>query len=262
MKVFLASVIAALLFVAPVKAWGPEGHEIVAIIAADNLTTGTKTEVDRLLSGVPMWTVANYADLYRASHPETGRWHYVDIPYTASTYRASRDCQQTTEGDCVIKALAREEAILGDKTKSDADRTMALKFVIHLVGDIHQPFHAIERTTAGVPDRGGNEVKVKLFGSSTSLHGVWDSGLINHAALSSDAYAKKIESDVTFKPADLGGTTIAWAQASHAIGKNAYVANGDKLGQSYYDAHIGEVERQLDLAGRRLAVTLSKLLGP
>jgi hypothetical protein len=119
-----------------------------------------------LLDGTHLADVSTWADDVRRDHPETSRWHYVDIPYVATNYDPARDCQATDHGDCVIAEIARAERVLGDTSKSKAGRAEALKFLVHFVGDMHQPLHSIERKdpVTGHGDAGGNGVHVTFFG--------------------------------------------------------------------------------------------------
>ncbi|MEZ5873221.1 MAG: S1/P1 nuclease [Nitratireductor sp.] len=103
-----------------------------------------------------------FADEHRVSHTETSRWHYVDIPYDKDSYDPQRDCAVEIEGDCIIEAISRELARIRDPEARVFDRADALKRLIHWVGDIHQPFHTIERDG----DQGGNKVTVTFFGEA------------------------------------------------------------------------------------------------
>ncbi|MFG6464153.1 S1/P1 nuclease [Roseateles sp. DXS20W] len=88
------------------------------------------------------------------------------------TYRSSRDCR---DGACVIEALMEQTLILRSSGTSPSERLVALKWVVHLVGDVHQPLHA-----GLAADKGGNGVQLRAFGKGSNLHALWDSGLIDH----------------------------------------------------------------------------------
>ena len=146
-------------------AWGPEGHRVVAMAAADRLSPAARQAVAWLLNGQTLADIASWADDYAADHRETARWHYVDLPLNATSYIASRDCRPSRAdgvGDCVVERTRNEIARLGNTTLSRTDRALALKFVVHFVADVHQPFHAI-----GV-SAGGNGIRVTAFGSPTA----------------------------------------------------------------------------------------------
>jgi hypothetical protein len=136
-----------LLLIVPCNsfAWGGEGHKIVANIAEVRLTPEPKAQVQALLDGAHLADVSTWADEVRRDRPATSRWHYVDIPYEANSYDEARDCQATDHDDCVIAEIARAEKVLGDTSRSKSNRAEALKFLVHFVGDMHQPLHSIER---------------------------------------------------------------------------------------------------------------------
>jgi hypothetical protein len=126
------------LGVDPARAWGPEGHAIVAEIAEARLTETARAQVAQILSPEGhqhLDQVASWADDYWQSHPETGSWHFVDIPLSAQGYDANRDCPG---GNCVAEQIQRWAAVLGDASALPADRLTGVKYVVHLVGDIHQ----------------------------------------------------------------------------------------------------------------------------
>ena len=146
-----------LVCLAPLRAnaWGGTGHRIVAMIAEGRLTPRARAEVRRLLgNNVSLSSVAVIGADLRSSRPETGNFHFVDIPIESNgTFDPARDCEPSQRGDCVLAALERFRAELADESQSRGRRAFALKFIVHLVGDMHQPLHCAEH--AG--DRGGNE---------------------------------------------------------------------------------------------------------
>src|SRR4051794_33270928 len=157
-------------------AWGPEGHAIVADIAEAHLTPAAAAQVTRLLAledRQHLDHVASWADGIRASHRETAPWHFVDIPLDAVNYDPARDC---AGGNCVVSKISQFTAVLANGSAVDADRLNALKWVVHFVGDIHQPLHAEDHD-----DRGGNDVRLTYFSKSTNLHSIWDGGIIEQA---------------------------------------------------------------------------------
>jgi hypothetical protein len=188
------ALISLFLLIVPANSfgWGSDGHKIVASIAEARLTPAAKAQVDALLDGAHLADVASWADEVRRDRPATSRWHYVDIPYDAYNYDAARDCQLTDHGDCVIAEIARAEKVLSDTSQTKNDRTEALKFLVHFVGDMHQPLHSIERKdpATGHGDAGGNTVRVTFFGQPANLHGVWDSGIVAHGGITLDQVQK------------------------------------------------------------------------
>jgi hypothetical protein len=236
----------------PAFAWGPEGHEIVAQIAEDHLTPEARQIVWAMLDGASLASVSYWADEIRLSRPETARWHYVNFAEGTKDYVPARDCaDKPGQGDCVIAAINRAVANLN---RDDADQVEALKFLVHFVGDVHQPFHAVAIA------RGGNEIHVTFFGNRLKLHEVWDSGLIKHTDRTSQEYAKYLET-TWIAGKDIAvlekGTPVDWAFASRDIGEAALVPQGSALGQDYYGKYAPVVDSQLALAGLRLAKLLN-----
>jgi beta-galactosidase beta subunit len=261
----LKTLIAFLLLVPPNYsfAWGGDGHKIVANIAEARLTPAARAQVQVLLDGAHLADVAVWADDVRRDRPETSRWHYVDIPYDASGYDAARDCQATDEGDCVIAEIARDEKVLGDASRSKAERAEALKFLVHFVADMHQPLHSIERKDpiTGAGDRGGNEVRVTFFGRPANLHAVWDSGIVTRGAVTLELVQKWLATQDANTLAH--GDPVRWALAAHALAvSNTYVIPANhQLGEDYVAKNVPVVVAQLGSAGVRLAAILNDVLG-
>jgi hypothetical protein len=265
---------AGLLALVPLQqahAWGQEGHSIVAEIAQRRVDQDTLKKIKTLLGGeISLASIASWADDYRSSHPETFNWHFVDIPYGRFTYDPAVDCRLDPEkGDCAINALMRAREALGDCWRPRAERIEALKFLVHFVGDVHQPLHAADRIDpkTGKPDQGGNLVEVTFFGQKNNLHWVWDTGLIMHTVYDWGAYVVRLE-DGWLRGRDLtsiqDGTPIDWVIEAHRFAHDiAYDLPEDRvLGQEYYDKALPVVDRQLALAGVRLARVLQATLGP
>jgi hypothetical protein len=189
--------------------WGQEGHSIVAEIAQRRLTPEARHQVDVLLGSelelskgtqFSLSSIASWADDYRSDqgHVETYNWHFVDIPYDLDTYDPVRDCSRdAVRGDCIINAAARETAKLTDCSRPTGERTMALKFVVHFIGDLHQPLHATTRINPDTnkDDLGGNLIMVIFLGQSTNLHKVWDSDLILHKVYDWGEYLRRLETE-------------------------------------------------------------------
>lgn len=146
MRVFLRFLLPFLLVIsAPAQAWGPLGHEIVARIAADNLTPSAHLRISQLLGGdAPALMVldSNWADEVRADRPQTVPWHFVNIEIGSKGYDARRDCARD---DCVVRQISREIGLLRDPRAPRPARLEAFRFLIHFVGDLHQPLHAADR---------------------------------------------------------------------------------------------------------------------
>jgi S1/P1 Nuclease len=278
MRAFWFAVLLAVVPLAEAHGWGQEGHSIVAEIAQRRLDAGTRDKVKALLNTelpglkdaqISFASIASWADDYRADkHDETRNWHFVNIPNDRDTYVAAVDCAPDPQyGDCIINAIDRVKATLADCTKPAADRVIALKFLVHFIGDLHQPLHATSRIDpeTGKNDEGGNGVLVTFFNEKTNLHKVWDTGLIMHEVYDWGEYVRLLETqwlpgkDIAALQA---GDTIAWALAAHKAAHDvAYNYRPDHvLDDEYYRDSIPVVDRQLALAGVRLARVLNETL--
>lgn len=123
------------LLVTNAMAWGTEGHQVIASLAQAQLTTKARAEVNRLLAlepGETLASISTWADEHR--NRATGPWHYVNFPRDSCTYDAHRDCP---DGKCVVGAISKQIIILASKAP-DESRLKALKYIVHLVGDVHQ----------------------------------------------------------------------------------------------------------------------------
>jgi len=258
-------------------AWGAQGHRLVGLIAAERLTPVAKQNVAWLLDGQTLADVASWADTLTGDQVQTSYWHYLNIPPDASGYDRDRDCprQPGVEAgsrgdrwrDCVVDRIAYWEERLGDAKLDRADRATALKFIVHFVGDLHQPFHAL-----GV-GRGGNDVKVRVFDqancgsdparpSPCNLHSVWDSRLIGRRALEDGPYLAELRSVINKK--GFGtlpvGTPAQWAEQSFRLAKEALVTPDTNIDEAYYRRHITVIDERLSLGGVRLAAELNRIL--
>ena len=210
----------------PALAWGDLGHELVALIAYKHLTPAARAKVDALLASDPdtltapdIASRATWADKYRNSHRETAAWHFVDIELDqpdlavacfnspASTPPASQGPAQ----DCVVDKIHEFAAELKDPATPPAERLMALKFVLHFVGDLHQPLHSADHS-----DKGGNCIALSPSpdGKVKNLHAFWDVTTVNALGSSAASIASKLDGKIT--PAETkawsAGTPKTWAR--------------------------------------------------
>ena len=211
-----AAVLAIVCSASPADAWGIEGHQATATLAEQQLSPAAKAAVSKLL-GHSMASVAVWADDVKdTSHQHTYNWHFVNIPSTADRYDPSRDCPPTARGDCIIAALQRLEQDLGNASLPVGQRREALMLIIHFVGDVHQPLHAINTNE----DLGGNRRSIEAIGDATNLHAAWDSGIIRASGQSAEDLVNNLNR-ATFgvnQSADALGTYTEWAMASFTVG--------------------------------------------
>ncbi|MBQ4856496.1 S1/P1 nuclease [Rhodanobacter sp. B2A1Ga4] len=262
-------VFAALMFaVAPsVQAWGPLGHRVVAELAQRHLDPLAEAALERLLA--PEHTrsladVANWADQIQDDPAQVTLWkqtrsqHYVNFHGgSACDYVPPRDCR---DDRCVVAGLQHYVDVLGDRSQPDAARREALKFVVHFVGDIHQPLHAGCRD-----DKGGNTYQVQFDGRGSNLHKVWDSGMLSGRGLDWQAYAQQLDAampvNLPAPIAPLDDPYAQWAEESCRITAEAgFYPDGHKIDPAYVASWRPVAELRLRQAGRRLAAVLNLAL--
>lgn len=273
----LANPVALLLaFSAPVQllAWGREGHHIIALLAASRLSDAAKVRVSELLGTETLAAASTWPDEIRKDHEETAGWHYVSVPRNAPFFDHARDCFQPNAGrkgadtdhnDCVVDRIDIYARQLADTSQPKVARVEALKYLVHFVSDLHQPMHAIDE------GRGGNDIHIIQFGNSTcgtdrpcNLHGLWDSGLIEHAEPDEVAYMHRLDVQIARENLEClpEGTPRDWANESHIMAEGALLENDGLADQVYFDHEISKVDHRLALAGIRLAHMLNSILKP
>lgn len=247
-------------------AWGYEGHQIIAHIAASELSPAARSQVSDLLGGdaeTEMVAVSTWADEIRPMRRETAPWHFVDIPIRSSGYDAARDC---ANDDCVVAQIERDQRIVADKSLAAPVRVEALRFLIHFVGDVHQPLHASNNN-----DRGGNEVRVILGDRRTNLHAVWDTAVVEALGNDPTGVAQRLEVEITpMERSDWDrGTAADWANESFCVaGREIYAklpgSGGTDapviLPASYAQIESATAKLQVERAGARLAWVLNAAL--
>ena len=252
----LAALAATLAYTLPAFAWGPLGHRVVARVAEAQLTPRAWAEAQRLLapSGARhVSDIAVWADDRRDTDPalfrRTKHLHFVNFHSRDCLYDQPRDCRN---GDCVVAAIGKYSAILADRRNPPAERAEALAFVVHFVGDIHQPLHADYRH-----DAGGNEYQVRWRGRGTNLHRVWDSLMLDSTHLSMVQYTDKLLGERA--PIATGGSPDEWADESCRIDRDAGVYPRSRfIDHTYFERELPIAEQRLRQAGARLAELLNR----
>jgi S1/P1 Nuclease len=306
------TLLAMSLAVPAAQAWGCKGHQSVALIAEKHLTPEAKELVFRLLGANPidpqlkrycgsavsdpLADASTWPDDVRGER-KNGPWHYIDIPRRAEKSPLESFCGK--EG-CVVSAITQQVAILKDKDASGAKRADAVRYIIHFVGDLHQPLHATTNS-----DQGGNCVPVKYFrrqphehghGYSPNLHSVWDSAILERDSEGADPaeYADMLEANFSgrIEGWQRAGIHIDdWVWESHELAEaNVYggltpqvaiepnvpvhsCADDNNIGERLLHQHItaGEeyqeqaapvVELRIAQAGVRLAMILNEAARP
>jgi len=215
----------------PAYAWGNEGHEAIARIARSYLTPAARGRVDAILASdndtltaSDMAARATWADVWRGSHRFTASWHFADIELEGGSLDAACFGFPPRQGlasegpaqDCVV---AKIEQFTRDPATSDAERRLALKFVLHFVGDVHQPLHAADHQ-----DRGGNCVRITLGGTRTvNLHSYWDTVVVGEIAPDARTLAVTLRGRITAAQISTWstGSPRDWARESFTLAKSA-----------------------------------------
>ena len=270
---------------APALAWGFEGHEVVALIARAQLTPAVRAKVDAILATdadtltqPDMTSRATWADAWRShGHRETAQWHFVDIELDGPDLKAAcfgypAPDQPASAGpadDCVVDKVREFSTELATQGTAPAERLLALKYLLHFVGDLHQPLHASDNH-----DRGGNCVLVSLGGQRTvNLHSYWDTAVVEAIGTDPATVAQQLGARITpvQRAAWSVGDPAAWAQEAFGVARDvAYTfhspAGCDRdaapiaLPDGYEARAKAAAATQLERAGVRLAVVLNRAL--
>jgi hypothetical protein len=244
----------------PALAWGKTGHRVVAARADAQLSGLARAHVKELLGVESLDEAATWPDDMRSAPGQFWQktatpWHYVTLNGIVYDHAPP-------EGDA-LDALNRYRATLQDPNANIADKQLALRFIVHLVGDLHQPLHV-----GKCCDKGGNEVKVKWFGRDLNLHSVWDSALVEEEQLSFTELAAKLQrhtsnADVLawwdINPRD-------WISESAQLRETVYPERNRKdpkappeLSYGYVYKYTPLMEHRLKQAGVRLAAYLNDI---
>ena len=278
--VILATALLTLAISPAALAWSALGHRMVGELAQRHISPAALAQVELLLAGEPDPTlagVADWADRLRDLDPErfkaTSRWHYVNTPPGLDCdYDAARDCPG---GDCVIGAIQAQRRILADRSQPLEARRDALKFIVHFVGDVHQPMHANNHD-----DLGGNRYQVSLRTElqpeayarkhyvdgvmGTNLHSIWDYYILGAEGLSLAQYSDRLDA-LPWPPMPADGPQTgpeAWAGESCRLIEARHVyPDGHKMDRSYLDEYRPLAEQRVRQAAWRLAQILDADLG-
>ncbi|MBC3765154.1 S1/P1 nuclease [Neptunicella marina] len=236
-------------------AWGQTGHRVVGEIAQRHLSADTKTAIAKILPHESLAEASTYADEMRSDpavfwKKTSPPWHYVTVPQD-KTYA---EVGAPEQGDAYY-ALQKFTKVLKDNNASLEDKKLALRFVIHLVGDLHQPLHAGNGT-----DKGGNDVKLKFFWEDTNLHSVWDTKMIEKLNLSYSELTQWLDEKITPEQLKAWDNTdpLVWIAESTKIRDDIY-PDSDNINYSYLYNNINTVKQRLKQGGVRLADYLNMI---
>lgn len=259
MKKYIASIIMSTCALAA-GAWSQKGHDVTAYIAEHHLTPATKAAVDSIFEGKSLVYWANWLDnaSHRPEHAYTKTWHYKNVD-EGDTYESA---PANPAGDAVTAVKAQIE-LLSDTTNSVsfADKQLALKILVHVMGDLHQPMHMGHAT-----DLGGNRTKLKFFGHDTNLHTIWDSNLPESAhRWSYTEWQQQIDRAPAHEQAKIvAGSVDDWARQSLAKASAVYVYFQPGCNVSYDDIArwTPTIEDAFLRGGLRLAHVLNTIFDP
>jgi nuclease S1 len=261
---------------APLLAWAQLGHRLVAELASAHLTPPARAQVASLLAGEPdptLGAIASWADGLRESDPQrfkaTSPWHYINSQDGSCDFMLERDCP---DGRCIVAAIEAQRRILANRGQSRAVRRDALKFLVHLVADVHQPLHATSRR-----DSGGNQFQVGLRTElepepwerrnytngvvATNLHAIWDYYVLASARLSAPRYLTLLQSRMPARQANGAGAALLWARESCVlIDARKLYPQQHVMDRAYLTAMRPLAEGRIQTAAQRLAALLNESL--
>ncbi len=234
-------------------AWGPTGHRVIGELAQRHLTKKARKAIDQILGSESLAIASTWMDEVKSddAYDNTHDWHWVTIP-DSLTYATS---VKNPKGD-VVEAIGRMSTLLRSDTVTFERKAIYLRFLIRLVGDLHQPLH-VGRSE----DKGGNDFQVTWFKKGTNLHRVWDSEMIEQVGLSYTELANSLDNVSGSTMMYLQGSTPAdWAQEAVGYRKDVYsVERGAEMGYAYQYKMWPRVQEQLTKGGMRLAGLLNEI---
>lgn len=240
-------------------AWGPVGHQAVALIAERHLSPEAQAGIKTLLGHEHLDEVSTWADEIKSdpAYKATSQWHYVNLPLGLS-FEQFAQALQSPAHENVYTALQYCKRALQNPKAPRVVRQNALKFIVHLVGDMHQPMHV-----SRVEDQGGNHIELTFNRRNTNLHSLWDSGLLEQTGLTARQLAEQY--DATITPEQITkwqhDAPMLWLWESYQISTLLYqeTEQNKELPEDYYQQHIPVVQRRIAQAGIRLAGVLNEV---
>lgn len=261
-RAFAASLMFFFLFSRLAFAWDGAGYRVIAVIADHYLEPSAAQEVQTLLAGEGAATladVATWVQLLGRERPDVAAWERVNIPIrpapgSPKRYDALRDCPG---GECLVAKIDEFATRLRDRSASPRTRAEALKFLVGLVADLHEPMHC-----ADDEDHGGRDVHLLFLGQHTTLFDLWDNRMLRAIGIGDErAYADGLAARV---PAAMlaqwrDGGTADWATESYRIARLIYGGSHEaRTLEIFYESDLmPALEVQLQKAGVRLAALLN-----
>lgn len=235
----------------PALAWGPSGHRLSVQLAQPYLSADTQRAIATILGEQTLAEASIWADQMRGNpspywQQRAGAFHYVTVP-TGTSYA---EIGAPAKGDAVT-ALAEFRTILDNPDASLASKQLALRFSIHIVQDLHQPFHV-----GNGKDRGGTRLRVSFDGRKQTLHWVWDTGLLNHAQSMDVDWQNRLAESMD--PRWINPEPLVWIAESAELRDGAYPA-GKTISAAYIQRNLSVLELRLQQSAMRTAAYLNQL---
>ncbi|MEP1384172.1 MAG: S1/P1 nuclease [Paraglaciecola sp.] len=251
--IILGVIVAVMSFQA--LSWGQIGHRVTGTIAENYLTAEAKLVIATILPNETLAEASTWPDEMRSNPSEfwkktAGPYHYVTIP-DGKTY-GEVGAPEQGDGFSALQAFTKQ--LKSDKTTIE-QKQLALRFIIHIIGDLHQPFHAGNGT-----DRGGNDVKLKFFWQDSNLHRVWDSGLIDSQQLSYTEWSAILLAKISKQQAQqwMDVDPHIWIAESAKLRAKLY-PDSDEISWDYQYQNLPIVKERLQMGGVRIAAYLNEL---
>ncbi len=241
--------------------WGTTGHRVIAQIAENHLNGSSKRHLKKIIGDQKLAYWANWPDFIKADTTgvwkETDKWHYVNVN-SQNNLKAFSDSLIAQTGPNIYTQIQVLSTQIKDKNTSAKDKEIALRFLIHLMGDAAQPLHI-----GRFEDLGGNKIKVKFFGDDTNLHSLWDSKLVDFQKYSYSEFATilDVKSKEEVKKIQ-AGTLEEWLYDSQNAATRIYSNSvaGTNYSYDYNYKFESLLEQQLLSGGLRLAKLLNEIL--
>ncbi len=252
---YLTLAFSSLIMSSNIKALGQTGHRITGELAEIHINAHTKKALKSILGHKTLAEVSTWPDEMRSNPDEfwqktASPYHYVTVP-KGKTYS---EVGAPKQGDSVY-ALNKFSKVIKNKNSSIEEKALAVKFIVHIIGDLHQPLHA-----GNGLDRGGNQVKLKFYNKETNLHRLWDTDLIERRRLSFTEWSNWLDKEIS--PSDITSwktnDPMVWIEESIKIRDEIYPKE-DSIGYDYLYKNMPVIKTRLKQAGIRIAYYLDEL---
>ncbi|MCF2856072.1 S1/P1 nuclease [Pseudoalteromonas sp. SMS1] len=244
-----------------VFAWGQNGHRVIGELAQNNLTPAASSHVQLILGDDSLAEVSTWPDEMRSSSEhfwrrKAGKWHYINIDKPELMHQhTNAHISNIDDVKHILDGIHYTANVLKNPASDTVDKQFALKFLVHLVGDAHQPFHA-----GRAEDHGGNKIKVEFFGKPSNLHKVFDTELVEHERLSYTELTQFLTTSNKNVIADyLNSSPSDWLLESNRIAEEIYESNETEISWGYIYKHSPMIKTRLQQGGIRLAGLLNQI---